>query len=134
MVGGRTWRRRSSDVGGALAARYQPIYLPRSPCILPPSCRCVSDFQLNKQLYKGKASTLYHATCRQSGAVVALKSYSKRRLSGLNWYQVEREIRLHSQLQHPNIIQLLAAFEDDNNVFLVTEFAAGGCCSRHCAA
>ena len=36
------------------------------------------------------------------------------------------EIRLHSQLRHPNIIQLYAAFEDDNYVFMVTEFAAGG--------
>ncbi|PRW57075.1 aurora other [Chlorella sorokiniana] len=87
---------------------------------------CLSDFALGKQLYKGKASTLYQATDKVSGVVVALKSYSKRRLSDLNWYQVEREIRLHSQLRHPNIIQLYAAFEDDNYVFMVTEFAAGG--------
>ncbi|KAI7842591.1 hypothetical protein COHA_003695 [Chlorella ohadii] len=87
---------------------------------------CLSDFALNKQLYKGKASTLYQATDKVSSTVVALKSYSKRRLSDLNWYQVEREIRLHSQLRHPHIIQLYAAFEDDNYVFMVTEFAAGG--------
>ena len=61
-----------------------------------------------------------------SGEVVALKTYSKRRLSDLNWYQVEREIRLHGQLRHPNIIQLHAAFEDDTHVFMVCEYAAGG--------
>ena len=89
-------------------------------------CRGLADYHLLKQLYKGKASTLYHATCRQSGAAVALKLYSKCRLSELNWYQVEREIRLHSQLRHPNIIQLHAAFEDDTHIFMVCEFAAGG--------
>ena len=57
---------------------------------LPLPHRCLSDFALHKQLYKGKASTLYHATDKFSGVVVALKSYSKRRLSDLNWYQVER--------------------------------------------
>ncbi|PSC70705.1 aurora other [Micractinium conductrix] len=86
----------------------------------------LSDFTLTKQLYKGKASTLYQATDKPSGATVALKSYSKRRLSTLNWYQVEREVRLHSQLRHPNVISLHAAFEDDNYVFMITQFAAGG--------
>ena len=142
------------------------------PLALP--LRCLSDFALNKQLYKGKASTLYQATDKVSGTVVALKSYSKRRLSDLNWYQVERgeragrgrcwagplgndgwelcmlptlhqqadelsdtclgcaEIRLHSQLRHPHIIQLYAAFEDDNYVFMVTEFAAGGWQAARC--
>jgi len=100
---------------------------------LPSHCRSLADFQLTKQLYKGKASTLYQATDKQSGAVVALKSYSKRRLSPLNWYQVEREVRLHAQLRHPNIIALHAAFEDDNYVFLVTEFADGGWVLTRCA-
>jgi aurora kinase len=87
--------------------------------------RAVQDYVLNKQLYRGKASTLYHATCRQSGQAVVLKSYSKRRLSNLNWYQVDRELRLHSALGHENIIALYAAFEDADHVFLVQEYAAG---------
>ncbi len=40
--------------------------------------------------------------------------------------QVEREIRIHSQLDHPNIVQLYAAFEDSKHVYLVQEYAAGG--------
>ena len=39
--------------------------------------------------------------------------------------QVEREIRLHSCLQHDSIISLYAAFEDDQHVYLAQEFAAG---------
>ncbi len=48
----------------------------------------LEDFELHKQLYKGKASLLYRATCRLSGLPVALKLYRKLRLSALNWYQV----------------------------------------------
>jgi aurora kinase len=92
----------------------------------PPHRRSLSHFTLTKQLYKGKASTLYQATDKPSGLVVALKTYSKRRLSDLNWYQVEREIRLHARLRHPSILQLHAAFEDDTHVFMVCEFASGG--------
>lgn len=98
----------------------------RPDTLAPPGARrSLSDFQLTKQLYKGKASTLYLAVDRHSGATVALKSYSKRRLSPLNWHQVEREVRLHAQLRHPGIITLHAAFEDDNYVFMVTEYAEG---------
>lgn len=118
---------------------------------------------LHKQLYKGKASLLYSATCRFSKIPIALKLYRKGKLSNLNWFQVgppeqdltqvqifsrvylgvldethveamshcavavkvEREIRIHSQLNHRNIIRLFAAFEDSDNVYLAQEFASG---------
>jgi aurora kinase len=48
----------------------------------------IEDFEMHKQLYKGKASLLYKATCRFSSLPVALKLYRKSRLSALNWYQV----------------------------------------------
>ena len=51
-------------------------------------CRRVEDFLLHKQLYKGKASLLYSATCRFSKIPIALKLYRKAKLSTLNWYQV----------------------------------------------
>ena len=51
----------------------------------------VEDFELHKQLYKGKASLLFRASCRVSGLAVALKLYRKARLSALNWFQVQRD-------------------------------------------
>ena len=74
----------------------------------------LEDYDLHRQLYKGKASLLYSATCRASGARVALKLYRKARLSELNWYQVAREVCL------------FAAFEDKDHVYLVQEYASGG--------
>ncbi|KAJ9516181.1 hypothetical protein QJQ45_024610, partial [Haematococcus lacustris] len=86
----------------------------------------VDDFDLHKELYRGKTSLLYMATDRKSGMQVALKLYRKRKLSTLNRYQVEREIRIHIQLDHVNIIKLFVAFEDEKNVYMVQEFASGG--------
>ena len=42
--------------------------------------------------------------------------------------QVQREIRIHSQLQHEHIIAFYAAFEDNEHVYLALEYAAG---ARH---
>lgn len=44
--------------------------------------------------------------------------------------QVEREIRIHSSLDHKNIIRLYAAFEDDSNVYMVQEYATGNIATR----
>ena len=115
----------------------------------------MEDFELQKQLYKGRASLLYKAVCKVSGIFVALKLYRKARLSQLNWYQVrtfpatflhayqfrsgsmlkhlwgalqvQREIRIHSQLQHEHIVAFYAAFEDSEHVYLALEYAAGIC-------
>ena len=38
---------------------------------------------------------------------------------------MEREIRIHSQLFHQNIVSLYAAFEDADHVYLAQEYAAG---------
>jgi serine/threonine protein kinase len=86
----------------------------------------LEDYDLHRQLYKGKASLLYSATCRASGTRVALKLYRKARLSELNWYQVAREVCLHSRLSHPHVVDLFAAFEDKDHIYLVQEYASGG--------
>ena len=45
---------------------------------------------------------------------------------------MEREIRLHSCLQHDSIISLYAAFEDDQHVYLAQEFASGQTDTHEC--
>jgi serine/threonine protein kinase len=93
---------------------------------LPGAAWKLEDYDLHRQLYKGKASLLYSATCKASGTRVALKLYRKARLSELNWYQVAREVCLHSRLSHPHVVDLFAAFEDKDHVYLVQEYASGG--------
>ena len=40
--------------------------------------------------------------------------------------QVAREIELQASLQHPSIVQIYAAFEDNEGIYVVQEFALGG--------
>ncbi len=48
------------------------------------ACRRLEEFDLHKELYRGKSSLLYMATERASGMRVALKLYRKKKLSTLN--------------------------------------------------
>lgn len=86
----------------------------------------IKEFVLVKEVGSGAASTVYYAICRKSTQPVAIKMYLKAKLSKLNRKQVEREVILHSSLNHPHIIDFYAAFEDDERIYLVQEFAAGG--------
>lgn len=50
-----------------------------------------------------------YAFCKKTSQPLAIKTYKKRKLSPLNRCQVAREIHIHSQLDHPNIIALVRA-------------------------
>jgi serine/threonine protein kinase len=45
---------------------------------------------------------------RATGIQVAVKVYHRVKLSQLNHYQVQREIRIHAGLDHPNILRLVS--------------------------
>jgi aurora kinase len=67
----------------------------------------VRDFVLVKEIGTGNASTVWYAFCKKTSAPLAIKTYKKRKLSPLNRCQVAREINIHSQLDHPNVIALV---------------------------
>jgi serine/threonine protein kinase len=49
-----------------------------------------------------------YAFCKKTSRPLAIKTYKKRKLSPLNRCQVAREIHIHAQLDHPNIIALVS--------------------------
>lgn len=56
--------------------------------------------------------------CKKTSEMVALKVYHMENLCELNHYQVFREVRVHSTLQHQNIISLFCAFQVSRAVTL----------------
>lgn len=67
----------------------------------------LNNFVLVKKLGVGGASAVYQAIHRHSRACVALKLYFKSKLTALNTHQVQREVTIHSRLNHPSIISLV---------------------------
>ncbi|WIA36653.1 hypothetical protein OEZ86_007937 [Tetradesmus obliquus] len=86
----------------------------------------IDQFVVAKKLGGGYASTVHLAIDKATGTQVAIKVYHRCKLSQLNNYQVQREIRIHSCLDHKNVLQLYAAFEDEVGIYLVTEYASRG--------
>eukprot|EP00873_Tetraselmis_striata_P037193 jgi/Tetstr1/457457/TSEL_044041.t1 len=96
----------------------------------PPAMRrqhwAITDYTFEECVHKGAASNVFKATCNVSGMSVAVKVYKKAALHPLNHFQIRREMRIHSRLQHPNVIDLYGCFEDDDFFVLVQEQATGG--------
>ncbi|GIL48763.1 hypothetical protein Vafri_5211 [Volvox africanus] len=99
---------------------------PQLPAAMQRKNWSLVDYNIVRKMYTGYASTVYQAMCKKSLEMVALKVYHMQNLCELNHYQVFREIRVHSSLQHQNIIHLYAAFQEGTDVVLVQEYAEGG--------
>ncbi|KXZ54424.1 hypothetical protein GPECTOR_5g78 [Gonium pectorale] len=99
---------------------------PQLPAAMQRKYWTLADYNIIRKMYTGYASTVYQAMCKKSLEMVALKVYHMQNLCELNHYQVFREIRVHSSLQHQNIIHLFAAFQEGTDVVLVQEYAEGG--------
>jgi hypothetical protein len=64
--------------------------------------------------------------CKRSREIIVLKSYTLGAICELYQHQIYREVRLHSSLQHENVVKLYAAFKEGDRVVMVQEYADGG--------
>ncbi|CAG9467498.1 unnamed protein product [Pedinophyceae sp. YPF-701] len=85
----------------------------------------LSQFTIGKELGAGFASVVYAATCRLTGHPCVLKVYKKNVHEVLEM-QIGREISIHSSIKHPHAIDLYAAFEDEQNHYLILEYMPHG--------
>jgi ribosomal protein L21E len=80
-------------------------------------------------IYNGAISTVYHATCRNTGREVVLKAYHKEVMDERHHLRLERELRVQRAIQDkaaPHVCELLDAFEEGDDIFLVLERCVGG--------
>lgn len=87
----------------------------------------LDDFDIGRDLGKGRFGNVYLARERRSGYIVALKKINKALVvKNKVQQQVEREIQIQAHLRHENIVRLFAFFWDDRSVYLTLEVCPGG--------
>ena len=74
-----------------------------------------------KKLGQGASGIVYSATNRQTGQKVALKIAPKSELTELT-----NEIGLQSMSKHPNIVEVIEAFQGPDDICIVMELMVGG--------
>jgi len=85
------------------------------------------DFEVGATLGHGKFGRVYLARHLATNYICALKIISKAQASTQEEEKlIRRELEIHQNLSHKNILKLLSWFHDETSIYLVLEFAPGG--------
>jgi eukaryotic-like serine/threonine-protein kinase len=84
-----------------------------------------SNYQLDRELTGGGMSRVFVATDRVLGRKVVVKVLPPELAAGVNRDRFRREIQVVAQLQHPHIVPLLSAGEQDDLLWYTMPFIEG---------
>ncbi|KAJ3240148.1 Protein kinase [Chytriomyces hyalinus] len=87
----------------------------------------VGDFILTDTLGEGTFGKVKLGVHWRTGEKVAVKAIQKSKIKTVKQMNsVQREVRLMKLLKHPHIVDVKETLEDENEIFLVMEYASGG--------
>jgi len=91
------------------------------------------DLDITPQvLGTGYSGAVRKAVHRSSGAHMAVKTFSKKRLKANRIELLKSEVEVYLRLDHPNVCRLLHAYEGKNEVWLVMELCGCELYNRLC--
>ena len=88
------------------------------------------DYEVGKELGSGQFAVVKRLRHRRTGHTFAGKYIRKRKVKtsrkGIATGEIEREISILNDLNHPRIVKLKEAWQNANEVILVLELVSGG--------
>ncbi|CAD8094116.1 unnamed protein product [Paramecium primaurelia] len=86
-----------------------------------------STYALQTQLGSGSFGTVYQVLDLRTNKYYACKIISKGLLYKYNAESmIRQEIKIQSTLNHKNILKVYHSFEDNQNIYIISEFCSGG--------
>ena len=110
------------------SAQKTDINIPTRP---NPTFHSISEFTLGEELGEGAIASVFFATHKSSQKKYAIKDVDINSLSEQDFENVEKELEIHTQLDHPYIIHLHDFFKEKGHVYLVLEYAQNGNLFKH---
>ena len=101
-------------------------FLIKKSTMITKNAQPITDvYKLDKKaLGSGTYGVVSKATHLKTGQVRACKTIARKKIK--NWERFQTEVKILQTLDHPNIIKLYEYFEDEKNVYLLTEMCSGG--------
>ncbi|KAM0675514.1 hypothetical protein GVAV_000880 [Gurleya vavrai] len=86
----------------------------------------LDDFELGKPLGAGQFGQVWLVKHKATNYITALKILNKSVITQNYTKQLRRELEIHSNLKHPNILRMYGYFHDKNRIYIILEFACKG--------
>lgn len=87
----------------------------------------LDDFDLGKPLGAGQFGQVWLVRHKPTHAILALKIINKSSVTSQSAIkQLRRELEIHYQLKHSNILRMYGFFYDKNRIYIVLEYAIKG--------
>lgn len=87
--------------------------------------RGIGNYQILNQIGKGAFGIVYKGRHRATKMPVAIKELPRQQKKN-SLESIRKEVRLLLKLHHPNIVNLLAFYNDDSNCYLILEYCPNG--------
>jgi len=121
----------SDDENSTIVSELTEVELPKSPLVSvdakPRIRHCREEYTFGQTLGEGAFSVVKKATRCSDGKVFAIKCIQRTKLSKVEEDNLQREIEIMREINHPHVIGLVEVFENDpKEIFLVQEYVAGG--------
>jgi len=84
------------------------------------------DYQINDILGSGAFGEVRQCISKKTGKIRAVKIIKKEQMNKHEQKLLEEEINILRTMDHPNIVKLYEAYQDNKRYFIVTELCTGG--------
>lgn len=112
-----------SDTSLNLDAEYIDHTTDESPAM---RSKFDDDYVLGAKIGEGGYSLVYEGVHRRTRELVAVKCVEKSRLTKMEEKGLIEEVRVMRKLNHPNIVRLIAFYDEPRMFYIVTELMTGG--------
>ena len=83
-------------------------------------------YKIKSTIGKGSFATVKMARHRETNNEVAVKVFSKKRMTDTDLEDLQNEKEVLMSVDHPNIVKLIEVFEDERHICIVMELMTGG--------
>ena len=84
------------------------------------------EYNLMDRIGSGSFGTVHKWMNKINNSIWAVKIINKSNLTKHKLTEIEKEVEIIRDLDHPNIVKIYESFEDHKNFYIITEFIRGG--------
>jgi NIMA (never in mitosis gene a)-related kinase len=86
----------------------------------------LSDFKIHSELGRGSYGIIYKVESNINHQIYVMKKISMKHMKPKHQKEALQEVLILKKMSHPNIIKYYSSFIEEETLYIIMEYAAGG--------